>query len=648
LFGYGTKFAKLTLYKFLLHFSILMRALLVIIFTAFSTLVFAQNLAIHWQKSLGGRNNEFAYATTPTSDGGYVIVGSTNNSNDGDVPNSKAFSGAGGSDIWVVKLNNWGEIVWSKTFGGSKDDIATDVLETKDKGILLVATTNSIDGEAAGNGSRGGLILLKLKTDGSIEWRKVFASGYNVGETSFAKADANSKPTIKPTADGGYMLGATITPINTSDFWLSKLNATGNIQWTKIYGSSQNNDYMQEVIVCADGGFLMVGGTEASNLEISGAGKGFIDFYVVKTNATGTVLWQKALGGTNLDIAFSGIETSDNGYIVVGETNSTNGDMTPNLGQKDGVLLKFANNGNLLWKVLAGGDDIDGLYTIKKASDGRIFAMGISSSVIGKVKPKGPVGDMWLVNIENSGIITSHTMFGGADSDIVRGAFPTADGGFIIAGNSESVDGDLTENKGGTDFWSVKIGTPLPVQMKEFSASLTPEQYIKLTWESTAETRSKNFVVERSIDAIKFTSQGQVAAAVSSTTKKSYSFTDQKPIFGNNYYRLKFYDDAGKEFTYKTLTVNVTILATEPQSDNKKVIISSNPVENAQFFVKTTNFFPKNIQLLNLIGQPIPIEIQLLDINQVQISLKNTPESGIYFLLLDSGESKIVEKIIVR
>ena len=624
-----------------------MRLLITIIFTTFSTALFAQNLAIHWQKSLGGKNNEFAYAATPTSDGGYVIVGSTNNNKEGDVPISKAFNGSGGSDIWVVKLNNWGEIIWSKTFGGTKDDIATDVLETKDKAILVVATTNSTDGEAAGNGSRGGIILLKLKTDGAIEWRKVFASGYNAGEIAFAKADANSKPTIKPTTDGGYILGATITPINTSDFWLSKLTATGEIQWTKTYGSSQN-DWMNEVIICSDGGFLMVGGTEAPNAEISGAGKGFIDFYAVKTNASGTILWQKALGGTNLDIAFSAIETADNGYIIVGETNSTNGDMTGNLGQKDGFLVKFAANGQLLWKILTGGTDIDGLYAIKKASDGRLFAMGISSSDIGKVRPKGPVGDMWLVNIETSGVITSHTMFGGADSDIARGAFPTADGGFIIAGNSDSVDGDLTENKGSTDFWAVKIGSPLPVQMRDFSASLTPEQYVKLTWESAVETRSKNFIIERSIDQIKFTSLGQITAATNSTTKKAYSFTDQKPIFGKNYYRLKFYDEAGKEFTYKTLTVNIAVLASEPQIEEKLLTTFPNPIENDHFFIKTTGFLPKNVQFYNLIGLTIPIEIQTFDQNQVQVFLKNKPDAGIYFLRLDLGTSKFIKKMIVR
>lgn len=625
-----------------------MRFILLIIFLAFQTLSFAQNLAIHWQKSLGGKNNEYAYACTPTADGGYVIVGSTNNNKDGDVPASKAFSGAGGSDIWVVKLNNWGEIEWSKTFGGTRDDVATDVLETKDKGILLVATTSSTDGEATGNGSRGGLILLKLKTDGSIEWRKVIASGYSVGEISFARADANSKPTIKPTADGGYILGATINPINTTDFWLSKLNATGDIQWTRTYGSS-SNDSMNEVIACADGGFLMVGGTEASNLEISGAGKGFIDFCIMKTDATGRLMWQRALGGTNLDIAYAAVETTDNAFIIVGETNSTNGDMTPNLGQKDGVLVKYsATEGRLLWKVLTGGDDIDGLYTIEKSSEGKVFAMGISSSVIGKVKPNGPVGDVWVVNVENSGFINTHTMFGGADSDIARGAFPTADGGFIIAANSDSVDGDVTENKGGTDFWAVKIGNQLPADIKTYNASLTPEQYVKLAWETSMEVQSKNFIVERSIDGIKFNVMSQIAASINSSTKKSYSYIDEKPFLGKNYYRLKFYDAAGKEFIYKTLTVTVSVLSSEPKVSEQKVKISPNPVDNERFLIESLDKPITSIQLLNIIGLPIPTESIVLDNQKTEVLLPKSLPKGLYFLVLERDKAPFTEKIIIR
>ncbi|CAH0996806.1 hypothetical protein EMA8858_02941 [Emticicia aquatica] len=615
---------------------------LLTVFIIYHSSLLAQNLTINWQKNLGGKNNEYAYAATPTSDGGYVIVGSTNTNKDGDIPASK-----GGSDILVAKLNNWGELVWLKTFGGTRDDVATDVIETKDKGILVLSTTLSTDGEGTGNGSRGGLILLKLKTDGSIEWRKVFASGYNTGEIAFAKADANSKPTIKLTPDGGFIIGASIIPVNTADFWLSKLKPTGEIQWSKTFGSAKN-DWMNEVIVCSDGGFLMVGGTDGSNLEISGAGKGFIDVFVVKTDFSGKVLWQKGLGGTDLDIGFSAVETSDNAYIIVGETNSSNGDMKDNVGQKDGFLVKYTYEGELSWKVLTGGTDIDGLYTVKTTTTGKIYAMGISSSEIGKVKPKGPVGDLWLVNIENSGLITNHTMFGGADTDIARGAFPTSDGGFIIAGNSFSVDGDLTDNKGGTDFWAVKVGNQLPVQVKDFSASVTADEYVKLTWESSVEVRSKSFIIEHSIDQNQYSVIFLGSASGNSNVKKNYTYTHQKPFYGKNYYRLKFYDDVGKEYIYKTINITLSILEAEKVLEENNFSVFPNPVENPYFFIKTNAVLPKNIQLLDIIGLPISLETQSLDENQVQVSLNNTINAGIYFLLLEINNHKIVEKIVIR
>ena len=369
----------------------------------------------------------------------------------------------------------------------------------------------------------------------------------------------------------------------------------------------------------------------------------------MKADANGRLLWLRALGGTNLDIAYSAVETTDNAYIIVGETNSTNGDMAPNLGQKDGVLAKYsANEGRLLWKVLTGGDDIDGLYTIRKSSTGKLFAMGICSSVIEKVKPNGPVGDIWLVNIENSGLISSHTMFGGADSDIARGAFPTSDGGFIIAGNSDSVDGDVSENKGGTDFWAIKVGNQLPSEIKTYGARITSEQYVKVAWETSTEVQSKNFIVERSIDGIKFNILGQVIASVNSTTKKSYSFTDQKPFLGKNYYRLKFYDAAGKEFIYKTLTVTVSILSSEPNILEQKVKISPNPVDDNSFLVEIFDKQISQIQLLNIIGISVPIESIVLDNQKIQVLLPNTVNAGLYFLVLEMGETKVTEKIIIR
>jgi hypothetical protein len=602
--------------------------------------------ALQWQKSLGGKNNEYAYASTPTADGGYIIVGSTNSNNDGDVTVSKAFNGAGGTDIWVVKVNNWGEILWSKTFGGTKDDIATDVIETKDKNILVLATTASADGDALGNGSRGGLILLKLKTDGSVLWRKVFAGGYNVGELAFTKADAYSKPSIKATADGNYIIGANILPLIKTDTWLAKITENGATLWTKTYGTNQN-DWVNEVIPCADGGYLLVGGTEASTNELPGAGKGFIDIYILKVDATGALLWQKAFGGTNLDEAFSGTQLADGSFLVVGESNSTNGDFAENLGEKDGFVLKLSSDGFLQWKKQVGGIYSDGLYSIRQATTGKVYAFGQSNSTLGSVKPKGSVGDVWITQIdENNGTLKENVLLGGADIDIARGAYPTTDGGFIVAANANSVDGDLTHNNGNTDFWIVKVGTPLPATLGSFSAALTNEQYVKLSWTSLNETRAKNFVIERSFDLIRFTSIGQVNATGTATTTKSYSLIDTKPVFGRNYYRLKFYDDTNKEFIYKTVSASVSLLPTETELSNK-ISVFPNPIEGTSFYIKSAEKLNTTPYLLDATGKSLAIEVEPLDASQSHVSLKQNLSAGVYFLVLDTHGSKIVKKLIV-
>jgi len=322
--------------------------------------------------------------------------------------------------------------------------------------------------------------------------------------------------------------------------------------------------------------------------------------------------------------------------------------MVGNLGQKDGFILKLRNDGQLLSKVLTGGTEMDGLYTIRQSMMGKIYAMGQSSSTIGQVKPKGPVGDIWIATIETNGNVSNHAMLGGADTDIARGATPTSDGGFIIAGNSDSVDGDVTKNNGATDFWLVKVGLPLPATLRSFTATITPEQSIKLNWLSLNETKSKNFTIERSFDQIKFTALGQVTAAGTTATAKAYTFTDQKPVFGKNYYRLKVYDEANKEYIYKTVSVVVYILANEPLVVDNGLTVFPNPIKEPAFYIHTTQILPKHISFFNGIGNPLPIEAESIDSTQTKISIKQEISAGIYFLVLDFDGNKIIKKVIVQ
>lgn len=117
---------------------------------------------------------------------------------------------------------------------------------------------------------------------------------------------------------------------------------------------------------------------------------------------------------------------------------------------------------------------------------------------------------------------------------------------------------------------------------------------------------------------------------------------------GKNYYRLKFYDTAGKEIDYKTLTATVSILSSEPTVSEQKVKISPNPVDNESFLIETSDKPISQIQLLNIIGLPVPIESVVLDNQKTQILLPNAINAGLYFLVLEMGETKVTEKIIIR
>jgi hypothetical protein len=138
---------------------------------------FAQEYVVNWQKSYGGERNEVVYAGVETSDGGFIMVGSTNSKNSFDVKDSRGFDGTGGNDFWISKVSNTGSIVWSKTFGGSKDDVATSVVKTSNNEYLILGTTQSTDGDANFNGTNGGLLLVRLKENGDFVSKRLFAGG---------------------------------------------------------------------------------------------------------------------------------------------------------------------------------------------------------------------------------------------------------------------------------------------------------------------------------------------------------------------------------------------------------------------------------------------------------------------------------------
>ncbi|AYM99170.1 T9SS type A sorting domain-containing protein [Chryseobacterium sp. 3008163] len=292
--------------------------------------------AIQWQRSLGGSQDEEAHSIRQTADGGYIIAGETN-SNDGDVTGNH-----GGTDAWIVKLNQNGDLVWQKTYGGSNSDSANFIEPTGDGGYIVAGDSNSNNGDLTQNKGSYDAWVFKISSDGTLEWQK------NYGGTAYEGAEY-----IQNTSDGGYIVAATTTSNNgdlTSnhgdfDYWFIKLNSAGNIEWQKSLGGT-NSDYGRFSQPTLDGGYIVAGYSNSNNGNVSGNNGGF-DCWIAKLNETGTIEWQKSLGGMGYDWGRSLTETEDGGFVIALGSKSTNISAGTHHGNNDVLLIKLERNGSL-------------------------------------------------------------------------------------------------------------------------------------------------------------------------------------------------------------------------------------------------------------------------------------------------------------
>jgi hypothetical protein len=612
--------------------------------------VFAQEYVVNWQKSYGGERNEVAYAGVETSDGGFILVGSTNSKNSFDVKDSKGFDGTGGNDFWISKVSNTGAIVWSKTFGGSKDDVATSIVKTLNNEYLILGTSQSTDGDAIFNGVNGGLILIRLKENGDFVSKRLFAGGNSNSGVSFQQVNSFSKPTIKILADGQFIVGATrsigVNPFSGYDFYVAKLSTFGDTLWEKTFGGGLE-DYMNDIIQTSDGGYLMVGGTLSLERDITGAGQGFLDFLVIKIDGTGRQLWEKGFGGNNYDVAFSALENSSKtGFYIAGESSSINGQIGNSLGEKDGIILRIDKNGILQNKNHFGGIENDGFYSLIRGTDGVLYASGTSQSKIGTTKPKGTLTDVWLMALkEETFVPIFHKLFGGADIDLARQVIYSSKNGLFLAASSRSADGDASVNRGQSDFWALNLSLPPPIIFGKFQAFLNERQEIELVWTTTFEQNSQFIFIEKSDDNKAFFQKDEQAAVGVSTGIVSYRFIDKNPIFGHNYYRLRYTDLANKSYVGPTVSFNFLPLSIlNLPIDQFRVY----PNPATDFVLIDTFLENPTIQLVDAKGISVPFELIKIGDSSYKIILANNPSIGIYHVVVSNSVAKQTKKIIVN
>lgn len=239
---------------------------------------------------------------------------------------------------------------------------------------------------------------------------------------------------------------------------ISTLNSyaqTPSIVWQKSFGGSLY-DRAESIIQTTDGDFVVAGHSQSNDYQLTN-NFGCFDSWILKINNTGTLIWKKSLGGSGCDYTKCVIETPDGGFLCVGESNSTNGDINNFYGQIDFWVIKLSENGIVEWKKNYGGDSNDEGISGCLTSDQNYIIAGSSESYISEIETNQIYMDFWILKINPNGNVIWQKKYGGSGYEYLRKIKKTADGGYILTGDTTSQNGNITGNNGGQDVWVVKI-----------------------------------------------------------------------------------------------------------------------------------------------------------------------------------------------
>lgn len=370
---------------------------------------FAQNpLEKQWDYSYGGYDGDFISHLLPTSDSGFIAAGeSLSNALFEKSENNWDQSIFPTYDFWIIKCDADGNKLWDKTLGGSDDDFLYNIINTADGGCMAIGRTRS-------------------PADGNI-----------------------SQP-----------------PIGVFDVWAVKLDATGTIEWEHRYGGDGNNS-VSAVVELADGGFLFGADTDApASGDVSEPSYGFNDFWIFRTDAAGTILWDKRYGGSDEEGISAIFQTGDGGFLLAGASLSNiSGLKTQNTyvnGMSDLWFVKIDSVGNYMWdKQLGSLDNEYGMDMLKTSDQHYLLALTSEAGIGGdKTQATNGITDFWMLKTDTLLNVSWDISIGGTGhEDDFGNIFETADGNYMISGTSYSETGFWKSelNNGPENTWIVLV-----------------------------------------------------------------------------------------------------------------------------------------------------------------------------------------------
>ncbi|MCE3007989.1 MAG: gliding motility-associated C-terminal domain-containing protein [Bacteroidetes bacterium] len=355
-------------------------------------------------------------------------------------------------------------VQWDKTLRGQVGgaSIQPTIRQTMDGGLIVGGSSDAQAGNLKSEDSRSfgnyDFWVIKLDVNRDKEWDKTLGG---IGHDNLS--------CLQQTADGGYILaGQSGSDIGfeksennrgAGDYWVVKLDENGNRKWDKTFGGNKD-DLLTSVQQTADGGYIL-GGYSISDADIAGGksenSRGDFDYWVLKLDANGNMQWDKTLGGSGADRLSSLQQTNDGGYILGGysSSNADNEKSENSRGSGDFWIVKLDGNGNRQWDKTLGGAAGDFLMALRQTADGGYIVGGQSWSEAGYEKsesPRGGIGDndWWIVKLDANGSKQWDRTLGGYNAEGFSALQQTADGGYLLGGSSmSSAGGDKREDRRG-------------------------------------------------------------------------------------------------------------------------------------------------------------------------------------------------------
>ena len=401
-------------------------------------------------KFFGGSDEEVAREIIELQDGGFGIVGSTK-STDGD------FSNRMGNDwdLFLIKIDEQGEVTWKKTYGGSADDFGFSLVESPEGGFVLMGYSNSQDGDVPTTKGYHDNWIIRVDATGAVVWKKSY--GYSGHDHAY---------NVIPTLDGGYFFNGflDVTASNgegnsgkpskakrhgVGEFWCHKIDANGNIQWQRYFGGT-NNDRSYDAIQTREGNFLIVGTTESNDVDVKNP-KGSYDVWVVMVSPFGDMIWENSYGGSLVDEASSVIEDSYGNYRIIGNTHSEDMDVVDSKGSSDVWQIIIDKSGRLIGSYNFGGSEFDRGTSITKGPLGSTFITGYSRSLDGDMYINKGENEIFLMYIPDDGSELKTMILGGEGQDFAYDVLVLRDGGVMLVGQTFSKNPPFDQNNGKSD-----------------------------------------------------------------------------------------------------------------------------------------------------------------------------------------------------